>query len=157
MPYAMAPAGYRPVLLGQAASIEDLGAFTPLEEGAAEGALFLMRLDFAEFPSPEVLAELEQACIDAGVERWPGYDHFVYADLGQPAVYLAWQKGFAWLPIIIGLLATIILPPLLTAFVWWLLPEEIKSLITGIINLGMMMLVMFVVMQVMKPLAASES
>jgi hypothetical protein len=84
-----------------------------LEESSAEGALFLVRLDFADFPSPEALAQLEKAYLDAGVEMWPGYDHIVYADLGQPAVYLALQKGFAWLPIIAGLLATVILPPLL--------------------------------------------
>ena len=31
----------------------------------------------------------------------------------SPAVYLAWQKGLAWMPIIIGLLVTVVLPPLL--------------------------------------------
>ena len=53
MPYAMVPPGYRAVLLGQAAAIEELGTFAPLEQDSAEGALFLVRLDFAEFPSGE--------------------------------------------------------------------------------------------------------
>ena len=154
MPYAMLPPGYRAVFLGQADAIEELGTFAPLEESSAEGALFLMRLDFAEFPSAEALAQLEQACFDAGVEMWPGYSHVVYADTEQPTVYLTWQKGLAWMPIIIGLLVTAVLPALLGSLVWLILPQEVKSLITGIINMGMMMLVMFIMMQFMKPLTA---
>ena len=152
MPYAMVPPGYRAVFLGQADAIEELGTFAPLEESSAEGALVLVRLDFDEFPSAEALAQLEQACFDAGVEMWPGYSHVVYADTEQPTVYLTWQKGLAWMPIIIGLLVTAVLPPLLGSLVWLILPQEVKSLITGIINMGMMMLVMFIMMQFMKPL-----
>ena len=156
MPYAMMPPGYRAVLLGQAASIEDLGTFTPLEEGVAEGALILMRLDFAEYPSDEALAQLNQQCLEAGIPAWPGYDYIVYANITNPSVYLAWQKGIAWLPIIIGILATVALPPILMSLVWWILPEEVKSLISGLINMGIMLLVMFVMMQFMKPLTAPQ-
>ena len=154
MPYAMAPPGYRAVFLGQAAAIEELSAFAPLEESSAEGALFLMRLDFAEFPSAEALAQLEQACSDAGIEMWPGYSHVVYADIDRPGVYLAWQKGFAWLPIIIGTLVVTVLPTLLGGVVWLLLPQPVKDMISGIINMGMMMLVMWLMTSLMKPLAA---
>src|SRR4030042_3445545 len=129
MPYALVPPGYRAVLIGQAAAIEELGTFAPLEQDAAEGALFLVRLDFAEFPSAESLDQLEQAFFDAGVELWPGYNHIVYADVDRPGVYLAWQKGLAWIPIIIGLLVTTILPPLLGSLVWLILPQEVKDMI----------------------------
>jgi len=157
MPYALVPPGYRAVLIGQAVAIEELGTFAPLEESSAEGALFLMRLDFVESPSVEALAQLEQACLDAGVEMWPGYSHVVYADVNQPAVYLAWQKGLAWLPIIIGLLVTTVLPPLLGSLVWWLIPESLKNLISGIVNMGMMVLVMVLVTKIMpKPTPEKE-
>ena len=156
MPYAMVPPGYRAVLLGQANSIEDLGTFTPLEESAAEGALILMRLDFAEYPSSEAVSQLESACLDAGVPPWPGYSYIVYADVTRPSVYLAWQKGIAWMPVIIGILAITVLPPLLTALVWWVLPEEVKSLISGLIGLGMMMLIMWLMISLIKPLTAPE-
>ena len=156
MPYAMVPPGYRAALLGSAARIEDLGTFTPLEEGSAEGALILMRLDFAEFPSSEALTQLNQACLDAGIPPWPGYDYIVYADIINPSVYLAWQKGFAWMPIIIGLLVFVVLPPLLGALIWWLLPQSLKDLITGVINLGIMMLVLWLITSMMKPLVAPE-
>lgn len=154
MPYAMVPPGYRAVLLGSAARVEDLGTFSPLEESSDEGALFLMRLDFSEFPPAEALAQLEQALSDAGVEMWPGYNHVVYDDIDQPGVYLAWQKGFAWMPIIIGTLVVTVLPTLLGGVVWLLLPQSVKDMITGIINLGMMMLVMWLMTSMMKPLAA---
>ena len=156
MPYAMIPPGYRAVLLGQAEDIEDLGTFAPLEEGAAEGALVLMRLDFAEQVSEETLGELEQAFRDAGIEPWPGSEYYVYAELNSNSVYLAWQKGFAWLPIIIGLLATVVLPPLLTAGIWLILPDSLKSLISSLINMGMLLLVMWLMMSLIKPLMAPE-
>ena len=156
MPYAMIPPGYRAVLLGQAQTIEDLGTFTPLEEGAAEGALVLIRLDFAEQVSEETLGNLEQAFRDAGIEPWPGSEYYVYAELNSNSVYLVWQKGFAWLPIIIGLLATVVLPPLLTAGIWLILPDSLKSLISSLINLGMMVLVMWLMMSLIKPLMAPE-
>jgi len=156
MPYAFVPPGYSAVLLGQVENIEDLGTFTPLEEGAAEGALVLMRLDFAEQVSEETLGNLEQALRDAGVEPWPGSDYYVYADTDSPAVYLVWQKGFAWLPVIIGLLAVTVLPPLLTAGIWLILPDSLKSLISSLINLGMMVLVMWLMMSLIKPLMAPE-
>jgi hypothetical protein len=156
MPYAMVPPGYRAVLLGSATRIEDLGAFAPLEEGSAEGALILMRLDFAEFPSSEALAQLNKACVDKGIPTWPGYDYIIYADITSPSVYLAWQKGFAWMPIIVGLLVFVVLPPLLGALIWWLLPQSIKDLITNLIGLGIMFVVMWLMTSMMKPLAAPE-
>jgi hypothetical protein len=156
MPYAFVPPGYRAVLLGQAQDIENLGTFTPLEEGAAEGALVLMRLDFLEPLSEETLGNLEQACRDAGIEPWPGSEYYVYADTTSPAVYLIWQKGLAWLPIIIGLLAFTVLPPLLTAGIWLILPDSLKSLISNLINMGMMLLVMWLMMSLVKPLMAPE-
>ena len=157
MPYAFVPPGYRAVLLGQAQDIENLGTFTPLEEGAAEGALVLMRLDFLEPLSEETLGNLEQACRDAGIESWPGSEYYIYADTTSPAVYLIWQKGLAWLPIIIGLLATVVLPPLLTAGIWLILPDSLKSLISNLINMGMLLLVMWLMMSLVKPLMAPET
>jgi len=156
MPYAFVPPGYRAVLLGQAQDIASMGTFTPLEESAAEGALVLMRLDFTESPSSEVLASLEQACIDAGVEPWPGSEYYVYSDIDSTSVYLVWQKGIAWLPVIIGLLATLILPPLLTAGIWLILPDSIKSLINNLIGMGMMLLVLFLVMKMMPALSPEK-
>ena len=156
MPYAMVPPGYKAVLLGQAQRIEDLGTFVPLEESADEGALILMRLDFAEPPSNEALAQLNQACLDKGIPPWPGYDYIVYADTTQPSVYLAWQKGFAWMPIIIGLLVTTVLPALLGALSWWILPQGVKDLITGLMDMGMMVVFMWVMSSVLKPLTQVE-
>jgi len=149
MPYTMIPPGYRAVLIGQAAGVEDLGTFAPLEESSDEGALFLMRLDFTEAPSAEALVGLERACFEAGVELWPGYDHVVFADLEQPSIFLAWQKGFAWLPIIIGLLVTTVLPPLLGSLVWWLMPDNLKNLISGIVNMGIMLVVLLLISKLM--------
>ena len=156
MPYAFVPPGYRAVLLGQAQDVEELGTFSPLEEGAEEGALVLIRLDFTEPPSEEMLSNLEQACRDAGIEPWPGSTYYVYADTGSTSVYLVWQKGIAWLPIIIGLLAMVVLPPLLTAGIWLILPDSLKSFISNLINLGMMVLIIFLIMKMMPALSPEK-
>jgi hypothetical protein len=156
MPYAFIPPGYRAVLLGQAQDLASLGTFAPLEESAAEGALVLMRLDFTERLTEETLGDLEQACRDAGIEPWPGSEYYVYADAGSTSVYLVWQKGIAWLPVIIGLLATLILPPLITAGIWLILPDSIKSLINNLIGMGMMLLVLFLVMKMMPSLSPEK-
>ncbi len=156
MPYAMVPPGYQAVLLGQALRLEDLGTFTPLEENTAEGALVLMRLDFAEPLASETLAQLNQACWDTGIPAWPGYACVVYADASVPSVYLAWQKGQAFMPIIIGLLVTVVLPPLLGGLIWWLLPQSVKNLISGMIDMGIMLLVMWLMTTLMKPLTATQ-
>jgi hypothetical protein len=97
---ALLPPGFRAVLIGAATTIEELGAFAPMEESAAEGSLMLMQLDFAGFPDGEALAELEGKLKDAGVPGWPGCPFIVYADAARPSVYLAWQKGAAafWPP-----------------------------------------------------------
>ncbi len=154
MPYAMIPPGYEAVLLGAAVRIEDLGTFTPLEEGVAEGALVLMKLDFTELPSSQALTQLNQAFLDKGIPPWPGYEFVVYSDAASPSVYLAWQKGFAWMPVIIGILVVTVLPALLGGAIWLLLPQSVKNMITGIINLGMMMLVMWLMTSMVKPLTA---
>jgi hypothetical protein len=152
MPYAFVPPGYRAILVAQASSIEDLGAFAPLEETTAEGTLVLMKLDFLEPVPEEKLIELEQACRDAGVEPWPGSGFYVYADVNSNSVYLAWQKGFAWIPIIIGILAMTVLPPLLGTILWWIIPDSLKNLISNLINMGMMILMMWLVMKMISPL-----
>jgi len=156
MPNGLIPPGYRAVLIGSAATIDELSTFAPMEEGAAEGSLMLMELDFAELPSPETLGEVNQACLNAGVLPWPSYEYVVYAETGSPTVYVAWQKAIAWLPIIIGILATVLLPPLIGSVIWMLLPEPVKELITGLIGMGMMMLVMWLMMSLVKPLTAPE-
>ncbi|MFC1956619.1 hypothetical protein ACFLWZ_08955, partial [Chloroflexota bacterium] len=72
IPNGIMPAGWRAVLLGSASSVDDMGAFTTLEEGVPEGALMLARLDFAEYPELESINQINQALAEAGVESWPG-------------------------------------------------------------------------------------
>ena len=148
------PPGARVVLIGSAASVKELTAFTPLEAGTAEGSLMLLRLDFADFPTADALAKLEKSLQDAGVPAWPGCGYIVYADTGTPSVYLAWQKAIAWMAIIGGILAVTVLPALLGALLWWILPQSLKDLLSSIVELGMMMVVMWLMSTMMKPLTS---
>jgi hypothetical protein len=156
MPYAMTPTGYRAVLLGSATTIDGLSAFSPLEEGVPEGALMLARLDFEEYPSIEMVNQLNDACLARGVSPWPGCTHVAFLDPNVPSIHIAWQKGIAWLAIIAGILTLTVLPPLLMAFVWWILPESITSMIEALFMIGIMFLLFYVMMQFMKPLTAPQ-
>jgi len=156
MPYAMLPRGYRAVFLGSATSIDALSTFAPLEEGQAEGSLMVMRLDFAGYPSLKVLSQLNAASLEEGVPPWPGCGYIVFAAQLQPTVYIAWQKGIAWIPIIIGLVATLLLPPLLMAGIWLILPEAVKGMINAIFMLGIMVLGMFVMVKIMSALIPAK-
>jgi hypothetical protein len=143
MPFTLPP-GCRPALL---ASLEGISAdlFAPLEESASEGALMLMRVDFRGFPSAGALKSLEQGLIAAGVPCWPGYQRIVYAEGSEPSIYLAWVKGLAWMPIIVGLIGATVAIPVIGTVLWWIIPDEIKQMITLTVELmlcGGLMLVM---------------
>lgn len=153
MPDKLIPPGYRAALIGSATTLEGLEAYVPMEEAAAEGSLMLMRLDFADFLSGETLAELEKTLRDKGVPAWPGYPYLVYADAETPSIYIAWQKGFAWSSLIIGVLILMALP-LLGGLIWRLLPETLTDLISMLFQMGMMMLMLWLVTSLMKPLIA---
>lgn len=153
MPDRLIPPGYQAVLIGSATTLEGLSAFVPMEEAAAEGNLMLMRLDFGEFLSTETLTELERALRDQGVPAWPGYPYLVYADAGTPSVYVAWQKGGIGTAIIIGLLILMALP-LIGGIIWAILPETLKDLISMFLQMGVMLLMLWLVSKLMKPLIA---
>jgi hypothetical protein len=50
----------------------------------------------------------------------------------------------------------LILPPLITAGIWLILPDSIKSLINNLIGMGMMLLVLFLVMKMMPALSPEK-
>ena len=55
------------------------------------------------------------------------------------------------------MLVTVVLPPLLGGLIWKLLPQSLKDLITGIVNMGMMVLVMVLMTKIMpKPTPEKE-
>jgi hypothetical protein len=161
MPNSLIPPAYQAVLIGSAVlpgvSPNDLRVFTTLEEGVPEGSLMLMRLDLTAFPDVSTISGLEKALRDAGVASWPGYGFIVYADESNPAVYLAWQKGMAWLPVIIGTLLLTALPGIVGTVIWLILPQSVKDFITGLINMGMMLLIMYVMMSFVKPMIGAAA
>lgn len=134
------PPGYTAHLLGTVSTLGELNTISPFEETIPEGSLMLMRLDFTELPSTESLTSLEQQLTGAGVPLWPGYTNHVYTD--GLTTYITWQKGIAWMPIIIGILVLLVLPTLLGGFIWWLTPEPVKEIINTMVMVGIMVLMM---------------
>lgn len=147
MPNGKIPSGYIARFLGSATTLDGLNFYSALEEGVSEGSLVLMQLDFVDFPSSIEMESLNQALVNAGVPVWPGNNRIVYTDAVKPTVYIAWVKGLAWMPIIIGILIITVLPVLLGGIIWLILPSGIKELIT----LGGMMLVMMGILSLVKP------
>lgn len=155
MANGLVPPGYQAVLIGSAPTSEELETLAPMEEGAAEGSLMLAQLDLSGFPPGDTLAELNQQLVDRGIPPWPGYGYIVYADTEKPSVYLAWQKGMAWLPVILGMLATVVLPPLLGVGLFMLMPEALQQLLSSLMQMGMMVLMMVLMAMMMKHLMES--
>jgi len=150
MANGMIPPGYNAVLVGTATTFEELSSITPLEENADEGTLVLVRLNFAEPPSSEQLAMLEQSFTEAGVTKWPDNSSVVYLNTeNSSSIFLAWQKGLAWMPVIIGILVVALLPVLLGALVWWLLPQDIKDMINAMVTMGIVVIMMLVMSKIM--------
>jgi len=136
----MIPVGYRAYLLGTISALEELETISPLEESGPEGALMLTRLDFVEAPQVESLAQIEQELINASVPTWPSQVSHVRAE--GTTLYISWAKGFSWMPVIIGILITVVLPLLLGGVIWMLLPETVKEMISMMIMVGVVVLMM---------------
>jgi len=156
MPERLIPPGYRATLIGSATTLEGLQAYAPAEEMAPEGTLMLLRLDFADFYSSEALAELERTLREKGVTPWPGYSYIVYADATSPSIYVAWQKGFAWMTVIFWALVVFAVIPLIGALFWALMPQAIKDLVTMVLGMGMMLLMLWLMTRLIKPLTTPK-
>ena len=131
------PIGYTTYYAG---SFEDLAAqqsaIAAQEEATPEGTLALLELTLPEPASLETLEELNSRLLGAGVPPWRGYNNVVFTDSTDPKkVYVAWVKGFAWTPIIVGILF-LVLPLILGGILWFLIPQPIKDMIT---MMGVMM------------------
>jgi hypothetical protein len=110
-----------------------------LEQAMPEGTLVLLELSLPSGPGLDVLADLNDKLLDAGVPPWPGYNSLVFSDSTDPTkIYITWVKSFAWTPIIIGILF-LVLPIILGGIVWFLMPESVKDMMT---MMGFMMILM---------------
>jgi hypothetical protein len=139
---------YRQVLLGSAQTLEELSIYRAQEEQTPEGSLIMLELHFNEAIPEEQLENLNDQCVGTGVVPWPESSRIAYYGENTQSINMYWVKGLAWMPIIIGIVGLTILPALLGAFVWWIIPEEVK----GMINMIVMMLVMMLMMKMMTPM-----
>jgi len=131
------PVGYTTYYAG---TFEDLATqqsvMAAQEEATPEGTLVLLELNLSEVPSPETMVELNSQLLNAGVPPWEGYGNVVFADsTDSRKVYIAWIKGFAWTPIIVGILF-LVLPLILGGILWLLIPQGVKEMI---MMMGLMM------------------
>jgi hypothetical protein len=148
---AVVPPGYRAYLLGTATSLDDLGEFSALEQGAAPGSLMLAQLEFEEAVDSAALGELNSELAAAGLLPWPGYSALAFTDPAEPVLYIAWQKYevSAWPLILGGILAALIGLPLIGAALFWIMPSGVQEMIESmmaLIPMGIMMFMMTMIM-----------
>jgi hypothetical protein len=143
------PPGCRAVLVGSATSFNDLAVFETLEQGQEEESRMLAQLIFEHRPAEfdYMAAELNQKCLETGVSLWPERQNIAFADPSQPVIYVCWQKGLIWWGWILALLGSLILPPLIMAGLWLILPESVRQMLEAVINLSIMGIVMFIMMK----------
>jgi len=151
------PSGYTTVLVGSVTSFNELEAFETLEQGQDEGSRMLAQLTF-EQRSPDfdyLVGQLNQKCLEASVTPWPERRDIVVADPVEPIIYLCWWKGFVWWGWILALLGSVVLPPLIMAGLWLILPDSVKQMIEAVVNLSIMGIVMFVMSKMTAGMAAT--
>lgn len=114
----MIPTGYQTRLIGTANSLDELNMFVPLEEGLPELSRVLLQVAVSPDADIQTIAgELNAKCLEQGVPQWPEYPGQIVF-IQDNTLYLAWTKGIAWLPIIIGLLVAIpFIAPIILLFV----------------------------------------
>jgi len=132
------PVGYTTYYAG---SFENLAAQQPAmaaqEEATPEGALALLELTLPESVPLETLMDLNGRLLSAGVPPWSGYSNVVFADVSPGKAYIAWTKGFSWMPIILGIVF-LVLPMILGAVLWFLIPQGVKDMM---MMMGLMMMI----------------
>jgi hypothetical protein len=123
-------------LIYSAASTEALSYFSPIEESLPEGTLLSAELHFADAIGSDVTDYINRECSRAGVVPWPGMSYI--ASASGDVLYLRWQKGMAWWVMILGIVLSIVLPPLLGAAIYAILPDWMKDLTNAIIAISVM-------------------
>jgi len=154
---AVLPPGYKAVSVGSVTGFDELGAFQPMEEGQEEGSRMLAQLVFEHRPADfDYLAnELNRRCLETGISLWPERRDFAFADTAQPVLYICWQKGMVWWGWILGLLASLVLPPLVMAGLWLILPESVKEMIEAVTYIGIMGVAMYLISKMTRGMATS--
>ncbi len=133
---------YKATLLGSATTLDELNTYQPQEYSTPEGSLIMLELRFSEAPTQDMVDEINTKCADANVTPWPGYTNIAVLNASANSICLYWYKGLAWLAIIGIILASVVVPVLLGAFLWWITPDEIKQLFEMMAMMGIMMLMM---------------
>lgn len=99
----------------------NLGDVVALEEQhIPEGGLAELVLSF-RFRPPGFITEcnlLDAALKRAGVTPWPGNDRIVYFEEEPPTVYIRWQRGVAWAPVVIAAIPVVLVTLLVLLTIW---------------------------------------
>lgn len=146
------PPGYQARLAGIASSIEELNGLVPLEAGLPEPSRVVMRVDISPGEDVYSIAEnLNSQLLAKGIPPWPGYPGRIAFAEGS-SVYLAWVKGFAWMPLIMGLLVG--LPIVLPIILWFVSPgfrDAMEAMLGFLVMMVMMVFVMRLSREMMSP------
>jgi hypothetical protein len=140
------------VRVAQVSRIDELHQFIPLEESQPEGSLMQVSLAFAGDPGDvdRLASTLNQICLDSGVTPWPNSSLIASSQNG--VINIRWQKGMAWWGLILAGLLSLVLPALLGAVLWIMLPESTRQLIESLTYLGAMMLIMLGFSKLIQPM-----
>lgn len=149
--------GYHAVPIGQVANSGQLSIFESLEQGQAEESRMLAKLVFRYRSSnfEQLATEINQACVATGIASWPEHRNIAFADPAQPVIYICWQKGMVWWGWILVLIGSVILPPLIMAGLWLILPDSVKQMLESITYIGIMGAMMYIMSKMTTGIASS--
>ena len=136
------PAGYQVRLLAVAGSLDELDNFVPLEGGLPEPSRVLLQIGISGDAYAKAL-ELNNALLAQGVPYWPEHPGIVAFSEGD-TIFIAWMKGFAWMPLIIGLLFGL---PLILPIILWFVDPGFRQTMEAMVGFLVMMVMMIFMMR----------
>lgn len=125
------------VLLCSVSDASYLTYFSDIEESLPENTPVCVRLTFNTSNLNHICDEINRVCESLGVTKW--LDRYAYCSGNNIDIY--WVKGFSWWAVILGSILALIVPPLIGAAIYALLPESWRN----IIDTTMMLIVLGVV------------
>jgi hypothetical protein len=107
-----------PIATGDSSNLQDVVSLE--EQHIPEGGLAELVLKFRLRP-PGFITEcnlLDSALKKAGVTPWPGNDRLVYFEEDPATVYIRWQRGMAWAPIVLAAIPIVLVTLLVLMTLW---------------------------------------
>lgn len=140
------------VLLSYTYNKDDLHTFCGIEESLPENTPVCVRLTFDTTELDELCEQINNKCQSIGVTLL--LDNYAYKNGNNIDIY--WVKGLSWWGLILAAILTLILPPIIAAAIYALLPENWRNVIDAMMTLSIFGFITYMFYKITVGLAGGE-